>query len=155
MKRRVLAPVLALMLVLAACSAGPKAADYTVEDAQKLLEAGAFSGEMEAVDGDVVSALYGLDSGTVQACAGYMAINTSVSADEVTVLVLADEEGAKAAAEACQKRVASQIESCRDYCPGQVPRLEEAVISRRGNTVLLAVGDPDKLPQALDELGLG
>ncbi len=48
-----------------------------------------------------------------------------------------------------------QIESYQTYGPDQVPRLEEAVISRRENTVLLAVGNPDRLPQALKDLALG
>ena len=66
-----------------------------------------------------------------------------------------DEAAAKTAEEACKKRVESQIESYQTYGPDQVPRLEEAVISRRENTVLLAVGNPDRLPQALKDLALG
>ena len=62
---------------------------------------------------------------------------------------------AKTAEEACKKRVEGQIESYQTYGPDQVPRLEEAVISRRENTVLLAVGNPDRLPQALKDLALG
>ncbi len=153
MKLRLMMPLLALALLLSACGGGGKAA-YTTGAAKALLDAGAFSGEMEEVDGATAAMIYGLDAATVKECVCYMASNTSVNADEVTVLVLTDENAAKAAVTACEARVASQIDSCTDYCPDQVPRLEDAVISRRGNTVLLAVGDPEKLPQALKALGL-
>lgn len=152
--RRAVLPVLALVLLLGGCSHAGTADAYTTADAQALLDAGAFSGQMEEVDAYVVSMLYGIDGDTVADCACYMAVNTSVSADEVTVLVLTGEDAAADAAAACQKRVESQIESCRSYCPDQVPKLEDAVILQRGSTVLFAVGDPDALPQALKKLGL-
>jgi hypothetical protein len=50
--------------------------------------------------------------------------------------------------------VEDQIESCESYCPDQVPKLEDAVILQRGYTVLLAVGDQETLPQALEKLAL-
>lgn len=151
MKKSILC-ALALLLLLAGCSAGKETASYTVDDAQTLLDAGLFDGDMAPMDSYVISLLYGIDEDTISDCAGYMAANTSSSADELTVLVLTDEEAAQAAAEACQARVNSQITVCRDYTPAAVPRLENAVIRRAGNTVLLAVGDPDRLPDAVDSL---
>ena len=154
MRRRLIWPALALALLLAACGADSGKGAYTTADAQALLDAGAFDGEMEQVDAYTVALLYGLQEDDITDCACYIAINSSVSADEVTVLVLADEGAAQAAETACQERVEDQIASYRTYGPDQVPRLEEAVISRRGNTVLLAVGAPDRLPKAIKDLGL-
>ncbi len=152
---------LALMVLLSGCAGEPvhtihieAVPSYSAADAGALIDAGAFQGEMEEVDAYVVSMLYGIDEESIKECACYMALDTSVSADEVTALVMADEEAAQAAVTACQERVEDQIGQCRDYCPDQVPKLEDAVILRRGSTVLFAVGDPDALPQALGELGL-
>ena len=153
MKQRLIWPVLALAVLLSACGADGKA--YTTADAQALIDADAFDGEMEQVDSYTVALLYGLEENAVIDCASYIAINSSASADEVTVLVLRDEAAAKTAEESCKKRVEGQIESYQTYGPDQVPRLEEAVISRREHTVLLAVGNPDRLPQALKDLALG
>lgn len=156
MKKRLTALFPVLLLLLASCGgekndAGPL---YSVSHAKALVDAGAFSGMMEEVDASTALMIYGIDEADVKECACYMASNTSVSADEVTVLELTGAEAAERAETACEDRVANQIDSCTDYCPDQVPRLEDAVISRRENTVLLAVGDPDKLPQALKDLGL-
>lgn len=146
---------LALCAVLCACtSSGENIAAYTVNDAKALVDAGAFDGEMEEVDAFIVSMLYSIDEESITECVGYLAINTAVSADEVAVLVMADEEAAEQAEAACARRVENQIASCTSYCPDQVPRLENAVILRRGNTVLLAVGNPENLPKALEELAL-
>ena len=151
----IILPVLMLVLLLGACASSEEClAAYAAADAQKLLDAGVFDGEMEPVDAFIVSMLYGIDEKDITECACYLAIDTSVSADELTVLVLTDEAAAQAAEAACWERVESQIDSCAAYCPDQVPRLEDAVILRRGCTVLLAVGNPNKLPQALTELGL-
>lgn len=143
-----------LCLLLCACSGKESIASYVPADARSLVEAGAFDGTMEEVDAFIVSMLYGIAEEEITECVGFLAINTSVSADEVTVLVMKDEEAALRAEEACKARAASQIASCAGYCPDQVPRLEDAVILRRGNTVLFAVGNPQRLPQALEELGL-
>lgn len=151
MKRKTILPALALVLLLTACG-GNGPAVFSADDAQTLLDAGLFSGEMEQVDSYIVSMLYGIPEEDMSDCVCYMAINTSVSADEVTVLVLTDEAAAKTALEACRKRIQDQTASYGLYGPDQVPRLEDAVVRQAGNTVLLAVGDPDRLSGAVDEL---
>ncbi len=153
-KSRYLVLLFALMLLLSACSS-KDSTPYTTADAGKLLDAGVFSGEMEEVDLYIVSLLYGLSEDSILDGVSYMAINASVSADELTILIMEDENAAKDAEEACQKRVENQIQSYQSYGPDQVPRLEEAVILRRENTVLFAVGDPESLTEALSDLDLG
>ena len=129
-----------------------EAEGYSTQDVQTLLDAGVFSGEMAPLEAEVIPLLYGLDDSAVTDCAAYLAANTAQSADEVAVLVLADEQAAQAAQAACLQRVADQLKTCRDYAPAAVPSLEAAVVERRGNTVLLAVGDPETLPQAVAAL---
>lgn len=153
--KRIVYILLLLAALLCGCGGKESLASYTAADAQALLDAGVCSGEMEKVDAYVAAMLYGVEEEQITDCACYLALDTSVSADELSVLVLADEAAARAAEEGAHRRVESQIESCALYCPDQVPRLEGAVILRRGNTVLLAVGDGEKLSRALEELGLG
>lgn len=145
MIKRILAAALALLL-LCSCGSNKSKASYTLADADEVLNSGAFEVDnMAPLDSFLISLLYGIEENTITECAGYMAVNTSVSADELVVLILTDEEAAIAAEEACKARVAAQIAVCESYAPAAVPRLEQAIVSRRGNTVLLAVGDPDIL----------
>lgn len=149
MKKRIFALILALLLL---CSCGQNNAKppYDVAHANLLMESTAFDGsEMAPVDSFIISMLYGIEESTIAECYAYMAVNTSVSADELVVLVLTDAEAAIAAEEACRAHVAAQIAVCESYAPAAVPRLEQALISRRSNTVLLAVGDPDAIASVL------
>lgn len=149
-----LAGVLALAFALCACGGNQDTVKtYSVDNAQTLLDSGAFDESMAQVNTDAILTIYGIDAATVEDGVCYMATNTSVSADELTILVLTDEAAAQAAMEACQARVESQIAVCESYAPAAVVRLEGAVIRQAGNTVLLAVGDPDQLPAAVDALG--
>ena len=142
--------MLILLMLLCGCAAGET--PYTVSDAQVLLEADLFNGDMGPVDGYIVSQLYGIDEAAIQNCICYMAANTASSADELTIFILTDENAARLAEAACQKRAEDQIEASRNYAPAAVPRLENAVIRRIKNTVLFAVGDPEWLPEAVDGL---
>lgn len=140
------------VFLLSACGKGQEKDAYTLEDADALLDAGVFSGEMEEVDGAVAATIYGIDPDTVSEAVCYMAINASVSADELSIFILTDESAAEAAESACQLRIDNQIESYTTYCPDQVPKLESAVISRLGPTVLVAVGEPDAVGSSVAAL---
>ena len=118
--------------------------------AQALLDSGAFSDALDTVDQDTAAALYGIDADTITGSAVYTSL--SAGAEEIAVLVLTDEDAAAAAESACQAHVESRIESSAQYCPDQVPKLEDAVISRLGNTVLLAVGETEALNTAIESL---
>jgi len=142
LKKRVLAIVLMLALLLCGCAKPAAPQPYTTALADQLLESGAFEGsEMAPLDLDVVSILYGIDPATITEGVYYMAVNTSASADELLILVLTDEQAAMDAKLACQLRLESQIAVCEDYCPAAVPRLESAVLDRIENTLLFVVGD--------------
>ena len=149
MRKRLFVLLLAA-LVLTGC--GGKTAPFAAEDIDRLLEADAFPGsDMEVLESDVLVLLYGLDGASVTDCVGYLATNTSVSADEAAVFILTDDAAAAAAEEACRARIEAQIAMCRTYCPDAVPRLEDAFVARRGNTVLLAVGGGKIITSVLEK----
>ena len=142
--------VLVAAVLLVSCGA---ARPYETGDARALVEAGVFNGEMAELESSVIARLYGISDEDLADCAGYQAVNTAVSADEVTVLVLTSEEAAEDAEELCRKRLESLEENCRSYCPDALPSVEAAVLDRVGTTVLFAVGDPDRLPDAVGRWG--
>ena len=146
-----LSGLLSFILLLSGCAGNEKSA-YTAQDVTALLDAGVFTGEMEQVDSTAAIGIFGLDADTVVEVTCYMALNSSVSADEVAVFVLADEDAAAAAESACQTHVENRIESSALYCPDQVPKLEDAIIHRLGSSVLLAVGETASLQEAVDAL---
>lgn len=143
--------VLFALLIPALASCGQNTELYTTGDAQALLDAGVFDGDMVKVE-NFPSALYGIESKSVADCVSFRAANTAASYDEVTVLILNDVGTAENVVKALREIVESEIENAKSYCPSAVPHLQAAVIDRIGNTVLFAVGDPDALPDAVGNL---
>ena len=143
--------LLAVILLLGGCA---EESAYTLEDARALLDAGAFDSELAPLQlpNSVIAAIYGIDEDTLTEFASYHAANSAVSADEATVFILTGEDAAQAAEAACRTYLGSQIDTCRSYCPAAVPSLEADVVRRAGSTVLLAVGNPDRLAAAVDRL---
>ncbi len=148
--------ICALAPVLLLCACGPNQpadAPYTLDDAQALLDTGLFSADMGKIDDTyLISMLYHVDESAIRECVSWQATNTSESADEITVIVFSGEAAAVNAEAGLRQRVEDQIQSLKDYAPAAIPHLEAAVIRRAGSTVLLAVGDPGGVAEAVDSL---
>ncbi|MCI8437577.1 MAG: DUF4358 domain-containing protein [Lawsonibacter sp.] len=148
--------VLALVLGLAACGGGANDAPplYSAGLVTKLVEAGAFSEELEELDADTAFLLYRLaDSGLERADMKECTVLRSAGAtcEEGAVLVFASADQANTAMDALSSYIDGQITANEDYRPGELPKLEDALISRRGETVLLVVaGDIDAAKQAVE-----
>ena len=145
MKRNLIVFIL-LAAILSGC--GEKSRPYALDDARALIDAGAFDGELLEVP-TALASLYGVEAESLLGFVSFRTANTAVSCEEVTVLILSDAEAAKDAESACRERIAAELENARTYSPAAVASLEASVVDRVENTVLLAVGDPDKLPAAV------
>ncbi len=142
--KKLLQTVLALTLLLALAGCGGGGKGYQTGDVQAMAKAGAFSEELEELDGEVAFALYGLeDCGLKPEELTDCAVLRSAGAtcEEAAVLVLAGEDQAETAEGALKDYVQKQIEANTDYRPAEIPKLENALISRKENTLLLVVAD--------------
>ena len=102
--------VLLILLSMLLCGCGADVQPFAAADAVELVSAGAFPGsDMAELDGEILLMLYGIEEETVIECAGFVAANTSISADEAAVFVLKDEAAAVTAEAACRKRVEAQL----------------------------------------------
>lgn len=133
-------------LLLTACGGqkdgSDKAGPYTADTLQALVEAGAFSEELEGLDEETAFALYQLadyDLSREELSGCTVLRSAGATCEEAAVLTLAGEEQAEKAVTALEDYVDGQIAANRDYRPGEIPKLEGALIKRSGGTVLLAV----------------
>lgn len=126
----------ALCLSLTAC--GGKTAEFSpAKDAAALREAeGAFATALTQIDQATACALYGIDEAAVTASAVYASPS---SAEELAIFTLNSEEAAKAAQTALGYRVEDRQEELEDYMPGEMDKLKDAVIEKRGSSVLLVI----------------
>ena len=132
----------------------PKAQSFEPALVESMVQAGAFSEELEELDADTAFMLYRLaDYGLVREDLTDAVVLRSAGAtcEEGAVLVFADEEKAAAAAEAMGGYLESQIEGNENYRPNEIPKLEGAVLKVQGNTLLLAVANDAAAVRSLFE----
>lgn len=151
MKKRILALTLALacLFSLSACQSGgtdQAEAPYTTDLVQSIADAGAFSEALEPLEGDIAFALYGLANygltlNDLADCA--LIRSTGATCEEAAVLIFSglEEEQLVQAEQALKDYIQAQIDSNTDYRPAEIPKLEHALVSRRGETFLLVVAN--------------
>lgn len=137
---------LALSLGLTACGREQNDAPplYGTSHVKAMADAGAFSEELEELDGDTAFLLYkladcGLEREDLKDCA--VLRSAGATCEEGAVLVFSGADEAEAAESALKDYIQSQIDANTDYRPAEIPKLEEALVDRRGETLLLAVAN--------------
>ena len=148
---RLLPGVLVLSLCLAACGGGAAKSYIPADTAKALLDSTAFTDTLEQLDKDTAAGLYGIDAASITDCAVYASL--SMGAEEIAVLTLTGEEAARAAKTALDKRVSDQTAALKSYMPGEVDKLNHAIVEQSGTTALLVVAaDAAAAQSVLDSL---
>lgn len=154
MKKIVVAVISGLLcLMLAGCGGGGAKQPFDpAATVQALLDApGVFTEDLERLDREVLDQLYGLEDREVaQAVSWYSPGGT---AEEATVLLFESETAAAEFMEAAWGHIADQKEANESYRPQELPKLEKAVVERRGTSLLVLVAaDYDAAEKALEGL---
>lgn len=140
----------AMLLALAGCGQKDEAADPDPAAlCQALLDGAMYDDQLAETDADAALTVFGVDESLVESCVAYM--GTGATAEEVAVLRAVDADGAKNILLALQSHLSQQKEDFADYAPAEVPKLENAVVTAMGRTVVLCVSaDGAKAQEALD-----
>ena len=141
-----MALALAMGLSLLAGCGGKNSGEtaYTTDQVQKMVDAGAFSEQLESLDGDTAYALYKLGDYELSRedltdCA--VLRSAGATCEEAAVLIFADSDKAEQAEKALKDYVSGQISANRDYRPNEIPKLEGALVEQKDNSVLLVVAN--------------
>lgn len=146
--KKLLSLTLALALGLTACGGGGSGGTpplYSSGDVTKISESGAFDRELydlEELDADTAFMVYGLEGyGLAREDMKECTVLSSAGAtcEEAAVLVLADADKAETAEDALKNYIQSQISANEDYRPDEIPKLKDAYLDRRGESLLLVV----------------
>lgn len=151
--KKLLPSFLALVLLLSSC--GGKTADsyYDLQATQALVDAGAFSVELEALEADLLYDFsgYGMD---ISKLTGSKALTASGYAEQVSVTIWKTEDDAKAAAVSFEEYLQDMKDTYKSYAPLEVDKLEHAILQQKGNSVLLIVpADAEAAQAAVERLG--
>lgn len=141
MKHVLIALLTAVLVLMSACSA-PDKADWNVDldaAAEELLESGVFEEVLTQADEDTAKKLYSIEN----AISFRLYVGSGATASELALLEFGSEEDANAALPLAQERVASQKESFASYLPGEVKKLEDAVVEQYGRYVVVCASAGD------------
>lgn len=141
----------ALVFALAACGQEKEPELNIDEFGEELYAAGTFGEQLYALDESVAQGLYGVDAQT--RC--WVRAGSGATAEELAVFETEDSQAASALAEKLQARNSDRIESYSSYIPGEVPKLENAVIISGGCYVVLCVATDASAVKELAEKTLG
>lgn len=151
MKKRFAIYLLALLLLLSACSTqtqlpNPKEATLAIQSSTSFTE------ELQELDRDLITKYLNIDES--QYTEIYMLLDTSRSSTEQILFVNAKD---KAAQDSIRKNIeeykAALISQYRDYVPEEVPKLEAAVLKNKGlQTAFVVSGNANAVKEKLAEL---
>ena len=149
--KRMIPLMLALsLLLLTACGKGEeKTVDpQTVVDTY--LESQAYSDHLEALDSETALIVLGVSADDVTDSQVYL--SEGATAEELTVITAKDADAAQRVSEALTQHVADQKEAVKDYQPGEVEKLDNAVQRTVGNVVILMVAADWEFAAGVDDL---
>lgn len=141
MKNILILLLTAALILMSACSIQDKA-DLSVDleaAAGELLESGVFEEALTQADEDTAKKLYSIEN----AVSFRLYVGSGATASELALLEFGSEEDAKAALPLAQERVTSQKESFASYLPGEVKKLEDAVVEQYGRYVVVCISAGD------------
>ena len=158
--KKLLTVTLALALALGLTSCGGKENDaplYNAADVTAIDGAGAFDADLndlEGLDADIAFMLYrleeaGLEREDLTSCSGRR--SAGATCEEAVVLVFTDSDKAETAADALKDYIQHQIDENTDYRPAEIPKLENARINQREETILFVVANDMEAAQTAVE----
>lgn len=157
--RQILSMALALVMAVCLAACGGKGENgapplYGVHHVEAMARAGAFSEGLEEVDDNTAFLLYrledhGLTPEDLKDCA--VLRSAGATCEEGAVLVFTSGDKAERAEGALKDYVRGQIEANEEYRPAEIPKLENAFVDRRGESLLLVVAsDLDAAKKAVE-----
>lgn len=129
--------ILVLSAALAACGSSSSKEIDAQALADELMEKVEFVDELSPVKSEMVPKLYGIDN----AQEAYVYMGSGATAEEVAVFKFSDEQAAEDGLAKLQDYVAARKDSFANYIPGEVARLDNAVIKQSGEYLALCVSE--------------
>ena len=150
--KKTIALLLAVVFLLTAFSGcGGKKKQLEPEAfVQELLSGAKFTDSLNLLDDPVVPLLYGIDQADYSKALVYC--GTAATAEEIAVFEAVDDAAAERLLKAARERVDHQIEVYKAYGPAQAMTLENGVVGRTGNTVVVVIcADSDGARKITDQ----
>jgi succinylglutamate desuccinylase len=151
MKRRIVAVCLAVSLLLA--GTGCSGADKTMDMdgfCSKVFETVKYDDELVRASDRTAQQLYDLSFDGLEEYEIYVS-GTLATANELTVMKLANADAVAAARKSIESRISDQTSNYENYRPDELFRIKNAIIVEKGNYILFSVSEDNETVKKLFE----
>ena len=138
--KKLTALILAVVMLaaLCACGGGSGAKEIKLDAlAEELVGSDAFSDILNQPADGVAARLYDIEDGAAKQVILY--VGTGATAEEIFLAEASDASAAAALKASCEARVSDQKQVFANYAPGDVSKLDDAILVTSGNYVILVV----------------
>lgn len=143
--------VVLLVAVLSGCSGGNNGdgKQYDLDAlADSISKTGAFSDILNEVSSDMAKNLYGYEAEDVTD--SRLLCSTGATTEEIGLFKCSDEDAAARVEALAKARIQSQITAYESYAPAEVTKLNDAVVTAKGQYVFYVVStDSSKVEKAI------
>ena len=134
-----------MILTLSAC--GAENTKINIEElSADLISNVEFADEMTLINEKTVESLYNINYAISQ----QVYISSGATAEEVAVFELKDENDADKALDAVNQRIETQKQDFKTYIPEEIPKLENAIVKKVGQYVIVCVSSGDEAGEIID-----
>lgn len=150
MKKLLVITVALCLAVAMFAGCGTQAKEYNIHAlAESIEKSGSFTDILSQVTTSQAIKLYKIDSSLIKDCAVYC--STGATTEEIGIFQCKDEESAKIVETAAKARADAQKAAYESYAPGEIPKLDDAVIKCEGVYTFYVVSDDPTAVAALIE----
>jgi hypothetical protein len=129
--------VLAAAIAFTACSGAKEVTPDAAEVTAAVLEQVQFSSELQQASDSTAQTVFSLPDGVTVG----LYLGNGAFADELAVFACSDSSDMTAVSETVQQHLADLKASFEDYMPDEVNKIETAVVSSKGNCLVLCITD--------------
>jgi hypothetical protein len=134
-----------MILTLSAC--GAENTKINIEElSADLISNVEFADEMTLINEKTVESLYNINYAISQ----QVYISSGATAEEVAVFELKDGNDADKALDAVNQRIETQKQDFKTYIPEEIPKLENAIVKKVGQYVIVCISDGDEADEIIN-----
>lgn len=134
------AAMLFIVAVFGGCQSGGAAKEVDVSKlANDLKTQITYKDDLSKISDDMFKTVYKMDMATVKTSVAYT--SSGATAEEIVAVEASSADGAAAIEKALKDRLAYLKAGYEDYGPGEVPKIDSAVVKTSGNYVVMCISD--------------
>lgn len=145
--RKIVVLLVTVLTVLGLTACGKAKTVDVTDAASRLASEITYTDEMAEIDLDTAGMIYYLEDAQITNAKIYE--SSGATAEEIAVFECASSADADKVMTAMQQRVEEQKESFKDYVPEELLKLDNAVLIKNGNYVMLSVSDDAEAAQKI------